>query len=61
MRRSPNDETVSLASGVLAYDIGADSTVVYTNGNAVYLLDRDGRKQHVLNERMIEQVFLVPA
>ena len=61
MRRSPNGETVSLANGVLAYDISADGTIVYTNGNAVYLLDREGRKQHVLNERMIEQVFMVPA
>lgn len=59
MRRSVNGETTTLASGVLAYDVGADGTVVYTNGNAVFLLHPDGRKQHVVNERMIEQVFLV--
>jgi len=61
MRRSPNGETVSLANAVLAYDISPDGSIVYTNGNAVYLLDREGRKQHVLNERMIEQVFHVSA
>lgn len=61
MRRSANGETTALASGVLAYDVGADGTVVYTNGNAVFLLHPDGRKQHVVNERMIEQVFLVSA
>lgn len=59
MRRIPNGETTTLANGVLAYDIAGDGTVVYTNGNAVYLLHPDGRRQHVLNERMIEQVFLV--
>jgi len=59
MRRGPNGQTSSLASGVLAYDVGTDGTVVYTNGNAVFLLHPDGRKQHVVNERMIEQVFLV--
>jgi hypothetical protein len=58
-RRSANGETKTLASGVLAYDVGADGAVVYTNGNAVFLLTPDGRKQHVVNERMIEQVFLV--
>jgi len=61
MRRNLHGQSVSLANAVLAYDIGPDGTVVYTNGNAVYLLDKDGRKQHVLNERMIEQVFFVPA
>ncbi|MEK7781240.1 MAG: hypothetical protein AAB370_07045 [Verrucomicrobiota bacterium] len=61
MRRSANGETTALASGVLAYDVGADGTVVYTNGNAVFLLHPDGRKQHIVNERMIEQVFLVSA
>lgn len=59
MRRAANGPTVVLAGGVLAYDVGADGTVVYTNGNAVFLLHPDGRKQHVVNERMIEQVFLV--
>jgi hypothetical protein len=59
LRRAATGETRSLANGVLAYDVGVDGTVVYTNGNAVFLLHPDGRKEHVLNERMIEQVFLV--
>jgi hypothetical protein len=49
-----------LAGGVLAYDTRDDGTLVYTNGNAVFLLHPDGRKEHVLNERMIEQVFFIP-
>jgi hypothetical protein len=58
-RRLANGETKTLAGGVLAYDVAADGTVVYTNGNAIFLLPPDGRKQHVLNERMIEQVFIM--
>jgi hypothetical protein len=50
-----------LANGVLAYDLGPDGGIVYTNGNAVFLLHPDGRKLHILNEHMIEQVFFVPA
>ncbi|MDB6068707.1 MAG: hypothetical protein JWR26_4915 [Pedosphaera sp.] len=59
-RRNTAGETKMLATGVLAYDIGADGTVVYTNGNALFLIRPDGRKEHLLNENMIEQVFFVP-
>jgi hypothetical protein len=60
-QRSSNGESKLLASGVLAYDVRADGAIVYTNGNAVFLLHPDGRKEHVLSERMIEQVFFIPA
>lgn len=59
-RRDASGETKVLASGVLAYDAAADGTIVYTNGNALFLLHPDGRKERVLNEDMIEQVFFVP-
>jgi hypothetical protein len=59
--RASNGETKTLAGGVLAYDIDADGRVVYTNGNAVFLLHPDGHKERVLNEHMIQQVFFVPA
>jgi hypothetical protein len=59
--RANNGEIKTLAGGVLAYDIDADGRVVYTNGNAVFLLHPDGHKERVLNEHMIQQVFFVPA
>lgn len=52
-------DTKVLASGVLAYDIKNDGEVVFTNGNAIFLLHPDGRKERLLNEAMIEQVFFV--
>ena len=57
--QSPNGETRVLAAGVLAYDVGENGRVVYTNGNAIFLLHPDGRKERVLHESMIEQVFFV--
>jgi hypothetical protein len=59
--RAGSGEIKTLAGGVLAYDIDADGRVVYTNGNAVFLLHPDGRRERVLNEHMIQQVFFVPA
>lgn len=57
--RSANGETTTLASGVLAYDTDAYGNIVYTNGNAVFLLRPDGNKQRILTERLIQQVFFV--
>lgn len=58
--RTAQGETQTLADGVLAYDIQADGKIVYTNGSAIFLLHPDGRKERVLSEPMIEQVFFVP-
>ncbi len=58
--RTADSETKALAGDVLAYDIDAAGRVVYTNGNAVFLLHPDGHKERVLCERMIEQLFFVP-
>jgi hypothetical protein len=57
--QSPSGEDKVLAAGVLAYDLADDGRMVCTNGNAIYLLHPDGRKDHVLYEPMIEQVVFV--
>jgi hypothetical protein len=59
--RNARGEFKTLANGVLAYDVEPDGTIVYTNGNALFLLSPDGRKERLLSEDMIEQVFFVPA
>jgi hypothetical protein len=59
-RRSPDGETKVLSGGVLAYDVDDAGRVVYTNGNAIFQLDPEGRKQQLVTESMIEQVFFVP-
>jgi hypothetical protein len=58
--RSAAGETRTLADGVLAYDTNAEGEIVYTNGNAVFLLHADGRKERIVTERMIQQVFFLP-
>lgn len=59
-QRASDGKTNVLATGVLAYDVAPNGLIVYTNGNALFLLHPDGRKERLLNEAMIEQVFFVP-
>ena len=58
-RRSANGDEEVLAQGVLAYDLASDGTIVYCNGNAIFVRHPDGRKEQILKERMIEQVAVV--
>lgn len=58
--RSASGETKTLAAGVLAYDADAEGNIIYTNGSAISVLQADGRKQSVLRERMVQQVFFLP-
>jgi hypothetical protein len=60
-RRTAAGVENTVAAGVLAYDVDEPGNIVFTNGNAIYLLHPDGRKERILTERMIEQVFFVPA
>ncbi|NJM96635.1 MAG: hypothetical protein HC800_05030 [Phormidesmis sp. RL_2_1] len=48
-----------LATSVLAYDLAADGTVVYTNGSGVYCIDTNGQIQRVLIGKMIEAVRFI--
>jgi hypothetical protein len=59
MRRTSNGTEDTLAHGVLAYDLASDGSIVYSNGNAIFVRHPDGRKEQVLKERMIEQVTVL--
>lgn len=60
IRRKQDGSASTLARGVLAFDIGEDGAIAYTNGNAIFLIHPDGRKEKVVTEGMIEQVVFVP-
>jgi hypothetical protein len=59
VRRTAGEPEEILAKGVLAYDIAGDGSIVYSNGNAIFVRHPDGRKERVLTERMIEQVVVL--
>jgi len=59
VRRAPAGEETILAKGVLAYDMNADGVIAYSNGNAIFVIGPDGRRERIAHERMIEQVVIL--
>jgi hypothetical protein len=58
-RKSDGTEAV-LAKGVVSFDV-ADGSVVYSNGNGIFLIGPDGRSERIVKESMIEQVVVLPS
>lgn len=56
MRRRSGAAPEPLAESVLAYDIAADGTLLYSTGSAIYRLSGDGRNERVLSAAGIERI-----
>ena len=59
MRQRPSGELEVVAESVLSYDLGADQTIVYTNGTGIYVLQPGGVPQRIHAGSLIEQVAIV--
>lgn len=59
VRRSASGEEQLLAGNVLAYDLGPDGSVIFTNGSAVFWLHTDGSREKICDGKMIESVVCV--
>ncbi len=59
VRRSPAGAVTVVASGVLAFDVGADGTVVWSNGNAIDYEAPDGTRRRLIAEPGIEHVAIL--
>jgi hypothetical protein len=55
----PHREPTVIGQGVLAFDVGADGQIVYSNGSAVYGTIPGGVTQRLVVDRPIEQVVLL--
>ena len=56
VRRSPDGSEQILAQSVLAYDLCADGSIVYTTGTGVYHATADGSATRMCRDAMIEAV-----
>jgi hypothetical protein len=55
----PHREPKVIGHGVLAFDVGAEGQIVYSNGSAVYGIIPGGVAQRLIVDRPIEQVVLL--
>jgi hypothetical protein len=56
VRRDAQGAERVLATNVASYDIGADGTIIYTNGRGVFVLDDDGRQGLALADELVADV-----
>ena len=56
VRRGQDGAERVLATNVASYDLGADGTVVYSNGRGVFVLDRDGASRLAGTQDLVGEV-----
>jgi hypothetical protein len=59
VRRPAKGGEEVVAKGVLAYDLAPDGSLVYSNGNAIFLRDPQGKTSRLVVESMIEQLAVL--
>jgi len=57
VRRTPSGETAVMAKKVLAYDLAADGSLLYSDGASITRMDAGGSSQRVVSGELIEQVL----
>jgi hypothetical protein len=59
VKQYPHREPEVIAHGVLAFDVGVDGQIVYSNGSAVYGLHPGGVAERLVVDRPIDQVVIL--
>jgi hypothetical protein len=59
VRQADSGSPQVLAKGVLSFAPCTDGAIIYTNGNAIYRLDPDGKRSRLHSDERIEQVALI--
>jgi hypothetical protein len=59
VRRDADGNERVLATNVASYDIGADGTIVYSNGQGVFVLDGSGSARLALTDQLVNEVSAV--
>jgi hypothetical protein len=59
VRRDASGSETVLAESVLAYDLAGSGEIVFTNGSAIFTLDKDGRREKLCDDSLIEAIVCV--
>jgi hypothetical protein len=61
VKQRPHQAPEIISYGVLAFDVGLDGSIVYSNGSAVYGMHPGGVPARLLVDRPIDQVAIIDA
>ncbi|HJQ70494.1 MAG TPA: hypothetical protein VKA70_16060, partial [Blastocatellia bacterium] len=56
VRQDGRGASQSLVKGVLSFDLPSDGSIVYSNGSAIFRMDKGGATERLVVDGMIEQV-----
>jgi len=59
VRSVPNQNEEVIAKGVLAFDLGSDGSLLFSNGSAIFHQNSQGRKERIIVENLIEKVIVL--
>lgn len=59
MRQPATGDPEVVAKGAVSFDLREDGAIVYTNGNAIFVLDAEGNRRCLHKDAAIEQVAVV--
>ena len=59
IRQYPHQEPEAIGRGVLAFDVGLDGQIIYSNGSAVYGVNPGGVAERLVVDRPIDQVAII--
>jgi len=61
VRRSQQGDETVLATNVASFDIAADGTIIYSNGQGVFVLQQDGSSAVAASGELVAEVVAAPA
>ena len=56
VKRGQDGDEQILASNVASYDIGADGTIIYSNGCGIFVINPDGSSQLAVSDQLVSEV-----
>jgi hypothetical protein len=59
VKQRPHQAPETIGHGVLAFDVGTDGKIVYSNGSAIYGIRPGGVAERLILDRPIEQVVIL--
>ncbi|MCI0359486.1 MAG: hypothetical protein L0211_13500 [Planctomycetaceae bacterium] len=57
--KEPDKPAREIGKNVLSYDLAASGDIIFSNGSAIFTLGKDGRREKLCDDGLIEAVVFV--